>query len=507
MLNISFQSIEAKDSKHIVLLVNEQLKIDNDAITLDNDFGGIISKKLQDTESFKGNFKEYSVLTATSDESIKYIILLGIGNESDITLANIEELGAKIGEIANKIKAETISIKINSKIGHFSEEQVCSNLGGGALLSAYKFNKYITNNSKDESVNSSTFKNIDIITDNVEKTVELHQNTESVVQGIYLARDCINEPPNILNPAYYSTLIVNELEMLGVDVQIMGEIDMRRFGMGAMLGVGNGSASESKIVIMQYNGSVVKEQNPLCLVGKGVTFDTGGISLKPALNMDSMKSDMGGAAAIVGLIKTLALRKANVNVVGVVGLVENMPGGNAQRPSDIVTSMSGQTIEVLNTDAEGRLVLCDCIAYVQEMFKPDCIIDLATLTGAILIALGNTYAGCFSNDDTLAEQLIEASNKTGEKLWRMPLHKDFDKMLNSDVADIANISREGGGLAGSSVAAHFIQRFIQSNIKWCHLDIAGVAWNKKSSKLLHPRGGIGFGVKLLNQFIYDNYEL
>ncbi|NRB11570.1 MAG: leucyl aminopeptidase, partial [Rickettsiaceae bacterium] len=322
---------------------------------------------------------------------------------------------------------------------------------------------------------------------------------------VLLARDCDNEAPNNYYPASYAEKIVDELDPLGVDVEVIGEREMTNLGMGALLGVGQGSANESKMVIMKYYGSEDEDEDPICFVGKGVTFDTGGISLKPPASMHEMKYDMGGSAAVVGALKALALRKAKVNVVGIVGLVENMPGGNAQRPGDIVTTMSGQTVEVLNTDAEGRLVLCDCVWYLQENFKPKCVIDLATLTGAILISLANTYAGCFANNDELAKNLISSSLKTDEKLWRMPLHKEYNEMLKSPVADIANIGGERG-MAGSSTAAHFIERFIKKDVKWAHLDIAGVAWNKKPTNPLVPFGGVGFGVRLLNQFVQDHYE-
>jgi leucyl aminopeptidase len=321
---------------------------------------------------------------------------------------------------------------------------------------------------------------------------------------VYFARDLVSEAPNILYPESYAEQIIEKLEPLGIDVQVLGEREMRNLGMGALLGVGQGSAKESKLVVMKYQGGN-SDQKPVCFVGKGVTFDTGGISIKPAAGMGDMKYDMGGSAAVVGAMKALALRNAKVNAVGIVGLAENMPGSNAQRPGDIVTSMSGQTIEVLNTDAEGRLVLCDCITYLQENFDPDCIIDLATLTGAILIALANTYAGCFSNDDELANKLINSGSNVNEKLWRMPLHKDFDEMLKSPIADISNIGGERG-MAGSSTAAHFIGRFIKDGVKWAHLDIAGTAWEKKGKNPICPIGAVGFGVRLLDQFVQDNYE-
>ena len=382
----------------------------------------------------------------------------------------------------------------------FAATEVAVLLASGGLLAAYKFDKYLTKQEEEDKFVISTF-NVTVRDDHAAH--EAFEEKKAIAMGVYFARDLVSEAPNVLYPESYAEQIVEKLEPLGVDVKVLGEHEMLDLGMGAIIGVGQGSANESKLVVMEYNGGST-DQKPVCFVGKGVTFDTGGISIKPASNMGDMKYDMGGSAAVVGVIKTLALRSAKVNVVGVVGLVENMPGGKAQRPGDVVTSMSGQTIEVLDTDAEGRLVLCDCITYLQKNFEPDCIIDLATLTGAISVALGYTYAGCFSNDDALAKQLIKSSTHVNEPLWRMPLHKDFDTMLKSPIADIANIAVER--VAGSSTAAHFIKRFINDGIKWSHLDIAGMAWDKKGKNPICPVGAVGFGVRLLNQFVKDNYE-
>ncbi|KAJ6644968.1 putative cytosol aminopeptidase [Pseudolycoriella hygida] len=332
---------------------------------------------------------------------------------------------------------------------------------------------------------------------------ELFKDKKSLAEAIFFARDIINEPANIKTPQTYSEKILEYLEPLGIEVTIIGEREMKNLGMGALLGVGQGSQNESKLVVMKYDGADDKA-SPIAFVGKGVTFDTGGISLKPSANMGEMKYDMAGSAAVVGSLIALARRKAVVNVVGVVGLVENMPSGNAQRPGDIVTTMSKKTVEVLDTDAEGRLVLADAICYVQEKFRPRCVIDLATLTGAIVIALGKTYAGCFANNDELANQLIAAGNKVNEKLWRMPLHKDFSEMIKSDVADIANINTQAKG-ANSSTAAHFIEHFVKEDVAWAHLDIAGVAYSKTVSSI-SSKGAVGYGVSLLNQFIKDYYE-
>ena len=316
-----------------------------------------------------------------------------------------------------------------------------------------------------------------------------------------LARDLVNEPANILGPAEFAQR-AKELTKLGVQVELLGPKQLQKLGMNALLAVGQGSVKPSHVAVMQWKGAGAKAGDPIAIVGKGVTFDTGGISLKPAAGMEDMKGDMAGAACVVGLMHELAARKAKVNVVGIIGLVENMPGGNAQRPGDVVTAMSGQTIEVLNTDAEGRMVLADCLWYVQERFKPKAVVNLATLTGAVMVALGKEHAGIFSNNDDLANKLIAAGNATGEKLWRLPLGPKYDKMIDSKVADMKNT---GGKWGGSISAAQFLQRFIKEGTPWAHLDIAGTAMSSVDSEI-NRSWGSGFGVRLLDRLIADQYE-
>lgn len=502
MLNISFENKDLENNEVIAILISNKLKIDNDTVILDQQHRGLISKMISNFRLFKGNFGQVKVLsTVNKDGEIRYIIIVGIGDEIKLNNTQIEEIGGKIQLSASALKAVSVGVKIVNNIGNYDKHEAAALIASGALLSSYKFDKYQTKKTEEEKLSIEDF---DIIVEDTEKALKLFEPKKAIAFGVFFARDCISEAPNVLYPESYAERIVEKLEPLGIDIEVLGECEMRNLGMGALLGVGQGSINESKLVVMKYEGAG-ENQNPVCLIGKGITFDTGGISLKPAAGMSDMKYDMAGSAAVVGTMKALALRSAKVNVIGIVGLVENMPGGNAQRPGDIVKTMSGQTVEVLNTDAEGRLVLCDCITYLQKNFKPDCIVDLATLTGAILISLANTYAGCFANDDDLAHKLITASLKTNEKLWRMPLHKDYDKMINSSVADIANIGSEKG-LAGSATAAHFIGRFIEDGVKWAHLDIAGMAWDKKGKNPICPRGAVGFGVRLLNQFIQDNYE-
>jgi len=366
----------------------------------------------------------------------------------------------------------------------------------GFNLKSYTFNKYKTL-KRDTIGRKINFKIITLYKQIIEKKYKYY---EAVKQGVYLARDLVSEPPNVLNPKVYIQEI-RKLSKLGLNIKIYDEKKMKKLGLNALLGVGQGSINESYLATIEWNGK--KSKHPLAFVGKGVCFDTGGISLKPAKFMEEMKYDMAGSAVVVGLLKSLALRKAKVDVVGVVGLVENMPGGNAQRPGDIVRSYSGKTIEVLNTDAEGRLVLADALTFTEKKYKPKFIIDLATLTGAIIISLGEEYAGLFSNNDELSKNIFKASENVNEKVWRLPLHKNYDKLMDSSIADVQNINYSGG--AGSITAAQFLQRFILNKTPWAHLDIAGMAFSKKAANL-NSGGATGFGVRLLNNLIKKYYE-
>ena len=365
----------------------------------------------------------------------------------------------------------------------------------GFFSKSYKFLDYKIKNTNKEKI-----KNISIITSfNVSKIINESQN---IYSGIKLTRNLVTLPANILNPKKFVDEII-KLKKVGLKIEVLNEAQMKKLGMNALLGVGQGSSNDSYMAIMSWQGNKTSRDKPLAFIGKGVCFDTGGISLKPAKFMEDMKYDMAGAGTVTGLMATLALRKAKINAVGIVGLVENMADGNAQRPGDVVKSYSGQSIEILNTDAEGRLVLADCIAYAEDRFKPKFIINLATLTGAIVVALGNEYAGLFSNDDKLANQIQEVSLKDNEKAWRLPLNENFDKLMDSKIADMQNINYSGG--AGSITAAQFLQRFIRNKTPWAHLDIAGMAWTKKSTDVI-PEGATGYGVKLLNRLVKEHYE-
>ena len=365
----------------------------------------------------------------------------------------------------------------------------------GAQLKSYNFDTYKSDKSKNVIINLS------IVGPKFKKSNSLRNKLNSLIEGVFLTRDLVSEPGNILHPDEYAKRIT-KLRKFGLKVTVYDQKKLKKLGMNALLGVGQGSIRGSYLVTIEWNGAKNKSK-PLGFVGKGVCFDTGGYSLKPAKFMEDMTYDMAGSATVVGLMKTLALRKSKINAVGVVGLVENMVSGNAQRPGDIVKSYSGKTIEVLNTDAEGRLVLADALTFTEEKFKPQFIVDLATLTGAIIVSLGSEYAGLFSNNDKLSKQLIDAGESVEEKLWRMPLNENFDKLINSKNADMQNINYVGG--AGSTTAAQFLQRFIINKTPWAHLDIAGMAFSKYGGAL-NSGGATGYGVRLLNKLIEDNYE-
>ncbi len=403
----------------------------------------------------------------------------------------INNLGAAL---KNNIKSNKNIKNINILSNNVSEE-IITEFAYGFELKSYNFDKY-------KSKKNNISQNIEFTVKNLNSLKQKYKSFSSIKEGVFLARDLVSEPPNILNPKKY-TEEIKKLKKLGLKIEILDEKKMKKLGMHSLLGVGQGSENESYLVVIRWNGAKSNFGKPLSFVGKGVCFDTGGISLKPARFMEEMKYDMGGSAVVVGLMKCLALRKAKVNAVGVVGLVENMPDGNAQRPGDIVRSYSGKTIEVLNTDAEGRLVLADALTYTEKKYNPKFIIDLATLTGAIIIALGEEYAGLFSNNTKLSQELYEIGNKINEKVWRLPLHKNYDRLMNSAYADVQNINYAGG--AGSITAAQFLQRFILKETPWVHLDIAGMAFSKKAASL-NSGGATGFGVRLLNDLIKSYYE-
>ena len=420
----------------------------------------------------------------------KKIILVSIKN--NLKTSNIENLGAEFYKKVNHGKnseyfiiSDSIFGKYNNFLGHFLH---------GLKLKSYQFNKYKTKKV-------TRIISINIVGSKNKPSVQNQLKFKALEEGTFYARDLVSEPGNVLHPDEYAKRL-SSLRKDGLKVNIYDEKKLKKLGMHALLGVGQGSVKGSYLVTMEWNGAK-NNSKPLAFVGKGVCFDTGGYSLKPAKFMEDMTYDMAGSATVVGLMKSFAIRKAKINAVGVVGLVENMVSGNAQRPGDIVKSYSGKTIEILNTDAEGRLVLADALTFTEEKFNPKFIIDLATLTGAIIVSLGSEYAGLFSNDDKLSKQIFNAGEKVEEKVWRMPLHKNYDKLMNSKNADVQNINYVGG--AGSTTAAQFLQRFILNNTPWAHLDIAGMAFSKYGGAL-NSGGATGFGVRLLNQLVEENYE-
>ena len=487
------KKVDFKQGETLTFFLNENLnfKVEREI------FSAQISNKIKVyLKNLKFKKKEEKIISFDISEKNK---ILFIKVKEKLVLNNFEELGANFYSFIKTNKIDKVNLYADTLKSFKSNKEntkLILNFVHGFNLKSYSFNKYKTQN---KNIFYFLFKII-----SSEKTL-LNNNYfkyKAIESGVFQTRNLVSEPPNILYPKKYVE-IIKKLSSLGLKIQIYNESKMKKLGMNAILGVGRGSINESFLVTIEWRGNKKSKNKPLAFVGKGVCFDTGGISLKPARFMEEMKYDMAGSAVVVGLLKTLALRKAKVNAIGVVGLVENMPGGNAQKPGDIVKSYSGKTIEVLNTDAEGRLVLSDALSFAEKKFNPKFIIDLATLTGAIIVSLGEEYAGLFSNNDDLSNKIFEASKKIGEKVWRLPLNENYNKLMDSTVADVQNINYSGG--AGSITAAQFLQRFIINKTPWAHLDIAGVTFSKKDSNL-NPKGATGFGVRLLNKLIEEYYE-
>ena len=475
-----------RDIKNYLLFSNENFKVYGlDKISLKSQSNHINKTIASNTHKDK-NFLIFNI------NSNQRVVLVKIKNNQS-SLDN-ETKGA---ELYSFIKSNLIfnlsMLEGNILSTDIKNKNFINEFLHGIELKSYEFNKYKTKKKNDQfEIHVISKKNI---------FSKINNRFNSLIDGTNLTKDLVSEPGNILHPDEYAKRLL-QLKKIGLKVTVYDKKKLKKLGMNALLGVGQGSIRGSYLVTMEWNGTKSKSK-PLAFVGKGVCFDTGGISLKPAKFMEDMTYDMAGSAVVVGLMKNFAKRKAKINAVGVVGLVENMPGGNAQRPGDIVKSYSGKTIEVLNTDAEGRLVLADALTYTEKKYKPQLIIDLATLTGAIIVCLGSEYAGLFSNNDKLSKQLFEAGEKVGEKVWRLPLHKNYDKLMNSKNADMQNINYVGG--AGSTTAAQFLQRFILNKTPWAHLDIAGMAFSKYGGAL-NSGGATGYGVRLLNKFVEDNYE-
>ena len=481
---------EQVDADIAAFVVDENGTLPAAARSLDEVSDGLLSEALEQ-ERFTGKLGQQAYVVLSKSAPSRRAVLIGGGKPKERDARAQEKIGALLVKTQANSGFKSLAL-------HVDDIDTATHAAQGAELAAYRFDDYFTKLKAEDKPSLKTFT---VVLPDAKGAKTAYGPLAAAAAGTALARTLVNLPPNDLYPETYANRI-KALEKEGLEVEVLGEAEMEKLGMGSLLGVGQGSVKESKLAIMKWNGGKSGDA-PVALVGKGVCFDTGGVSLKPGPGMEDMRGDMGGSAAVVGTMLSLAKRKAKANVVGLVGLVENMPDGNAIRPGDILKSASGQTIEVQNTDAEGRLVLADVLWYVQEFYKPEAIVDLATLTGAIVISLGHPHAGLFTDDDGMAEALTKAGLETGERVWRLPLGPEYDKLLKSKFADMRNI---GGRPAGSITAAQFLKRFIREGQKWTHLDIAGVAWVEGEKSPLDPSWASGYGPRLLDRWIADNYE-
>jgi leucyl aminopeptidase len=501
--DIRFVPLSTPLAGSVVLTVGQDVEFGGIGRRLDTQSGGSLRRAAAEA-GFKGKARACVEVLAPQGLEVGRVTLAGVGKAESLEPLDWMRIGGSIwGQIANR-PGDSASLVLDTPQGTAS---AAARLAEGVLLRAYQFTKYKSRRKQEDGGDGSGGKGPGTLLVHCEDPSAAEAafaERAAVVDGVYLARDLVNEPANVLGPVEFAARLA-ALEVPGLEVEVLDMAQLQGLKMGALLAVGQGSVRESRVVVMQWNGAKgrAKSKPPVCFVGKGVVFDTGGISMKPAAGMEDMKGDMGGAACVSGLMLALARRKANVNAVGLVGLVENMPSGSATRPGDIVTSMSGQTIEVLNTDAEGRLVLADVLWYAQERFKPRAIVDLATLTGAIMVALGKEHAGLFCNTDKLARDLEDAGIATGERVWRMPLLPAYDKLIDSKNADMKNI---GGRFGGAITAAQFLQRFIrEATTPWAHLDVAGTAFDSSRDEI-NQSWGSGWGVRLLDQLVTSHYE-
>ena len=471
-------------------------------------------KRAMESSHFTGKAEQILTINAPTGLTVNRIVLIGLGAKDLTPLCLQQAGGTVINTLMTSGETEVTFLIDDIEDKSLTSSQIAVEMAFGARLGSFRFEKYRTTQKPEQQTSLTTVRFACV--ESEKATTQFH-NRSAVIDGVFRARNVSNEPANVLNPETFAQQC-QSLSTLGIDVEILDQERLEQIGMRTLLSVAQGSSNKPYVVVMSYWGASspseasansttteatsTPDHQPIALVGKGVTFDTGGISLKPPTRMHEMKMDMSGAAAVFGTMAALAGRKAHVNVIGVIGLVENMISGQSTRPGDVITSLSGKTIENLNTDAEGRLVLADILWYTQDRFKPRIMIDLATLTGAIIVALGHEYAGLFTNDDQLAQQLVDAGQKVGEKAWRMPLGEAYDKELDSEIADMKNIGTNGS--AGSTIGAQFVQRFV-NEVPWVHLDIAGVAWLPKKTSLI-PKHGTGFGVRLLDQWLMDYYE-
>ena len=489
---VTFASPDSAMAPVVLLFVGDDLALPAAAERLGPSFPALFTLAASG-EGFKGKAGASLDLIAPPDVPAARVMVIGTGGEADRAKADWVMLGGKVGGKLPKGRAVSILFDLPGADG-----AAAADVAFGLALRAYDFDKYKTKKKSDDDAAAPGA--VTLHTADFASARKAAKVRDGLAEGVLMARDLVNEPPNVLTPAEFARRAA-QLEKLGVEIEILGEKELRKIGMRALLGVGIGSEQETQVVIMRWNGAKNTKDQPVAFVGKGVVFDTGGISIKPAAGMEDMKGDMAGAACVVGLMHALASRKAKCNVIGAIGLVENMPDGKAQRPGDIVTSLSGQTIEIINTDAEGRLVLADVLWYVQDKYKPKFMVNLATLTGAILVALGQEYAGLFSNNDDLAQRLFDCGKLTGEKVWRLPLGPEYDKIIDSKFADVKN---SGGRYGGSITAAQFLQRFVNS-CPWAHLDIAGTGMGSPQSDI-NKSWASGWGVRLLDRLVSEYYE-
>jgi leucyl aminopeptidase len=490
-MKVSFSALAAPRQGTVVLFAVQGGKLEGVAASVDKACGGQIAKALK-AARFEGA-KDQTADILVPGGKLERVFVVGVGEAAKLEARDVEYLGGSIAGMLQGAKTESAEIAV--QLPGCNQDHLAALIASGARLRNYAFDTY-----KSKKNGKTGFPNtLTLLCTSPDSERKAFTAFEAVAEGVHVARNLVNEPPNVLFPVAFANRI-KALARFGLRIDILTPVQMKRLGMNALLGVAQGSAHEPRLVVMRWNGGR-RGEKPIAFIGKGVTFDTGGISIKPAAGMEDMKGDMGGAACVTGLMLALARRRARVNAIGAVGLVENMPDGKAQRPGDVVKSMSGKTIAVLNTDAEGRLVLADVLWYVQSTFKPKFMIDLATLTGAILVALGKEHAGLFSNNDELSERLVKAGLATGEKVWRLPLAPEYDKIIDHEVADVKNT---GGRFAGSITAAQFLQRFV-NDVPWAHLDIAGTAMDAPKTPI-NQSWGSGWGVRLLNRLVADHYE-
>jgi len=495
-LKLGFSPFSTAPKGVLIVFCNDQLKFGPATRKALAPTGDLVQRAAK-AEHFTG--KSGTALELAMPEGLKLprLVVVGAGKSADLTEKDFLKLGGvAMGKVPARAAEATVIAELPERA---MRAEQAADLAQGVRLRAYAFERYKTKRKEGEE--KAEHRTVTIAVSDVAGTRKALAPREAITEGVVLARDLVNEPANVLYPEEFARRTI-ALKKVGVAVEVLDLRALKKLGMNALLGVGQGSARESRVAVMRWNGGKSGDA-PVAFIGKGVCFDTGGISIKPASGMEDMKGDMAGAACVTGLMHALAARKARVNVVGVIGLVENMPDGKAQRPGDIVTSMSGQTIEIINTDAEGRLVLADVIWYTAKRFKPKFMVDLATLTGAIIVALGHEYAGMFSNDDRLAERLTKAGQATGEPVWRMPLGPEYDKQIDSKFADVKNTG--GTRWGGAITAAQFIQRFVADKTPWAHLDIAGTGFDSRQTDT-NKSWGSGWGVRLLDRLVKDYYE-